>query len=203
MEAGDSIVQKGAGFLQGLARPLFQRKDNMKREIKFYNGYDCIKFECVNGKDSCHPGSGGSHGVHGLEIGFYVYGDCGVVQFRLSTGWLPQKVEKNKIGHLEFKASFKALSDLFPIPTDLGYHAYKPQYEGQTSRSTCKFLGGKECYYDGSILNANDAFYTLLNGGEEKLFEFLEQYYLCVFENGEYPQVYEYPKQQRKGTHVT
>ncbi len=166
----------------------------MKREIKFYNGFDCINFRCRWDKDTCLPNSGGSHGLHVLEIGFYVYGEKGVVQFKLSTGWLPKKVKKSQIGMLDFKEQH---SNLFPMPTDLGYHSFEPRYDGQTSMGTCEFLGGKDCYYDGSSLNASDAFYTLLNGGDEELFEFLEQYYLCIFEGGEYPKVHEYPHKER------
>lgn len=167
----------------------------MKREVKFYNGYDCIKFECINNSQTCFPNSGGSHGRHGLEIAFYVHGEKGVVQFKLSTGWLPQKAQKDNIGYLNFKAGVDG--SLFPMPSDLGYHAYEPHYEGQTSMGECEILGGKKCYYDGSGLNANDAFYSLLNGGSDKLFEFLEKYYLFTFEGADYPKPYEYPNKKR------
>jgi len=56
----------------------------------------------------------------------------------------------------------------------------------------CPFLGGKECYYDGSSLNSQDAFYVLVNCGEEALWKFLEGYYKSVFDGGEYPEVGEY-----------
>lgn len=59
----------------------------------------------------------------------------------------------------------------------------------------CSVLGDKECYYDGSSLNCQDAFYVLINCGEEKLWKFLEEYYKCVFEKGDYPNVGEYGKE--------
>lgn len=177
---------------------LMGAEKDMKHETRFHNGHDCIKFKCKFRNKYCIPNEGGSHGIHGMEIEFYVHGELGVVQFKLSTGWLPQKVNKNNIGVLNFTANVGGkCSHLFPMATDLGYHSYKPHYDRQSSMGACKLLGGKDCYYDGSSLNANDAFYTLLNGGEKELFKFLEQYYRCVFENGKYPKVYEYPYEKR------
>lgn len=45
--------------------------------VKFSSGYDCIKFECLNGNDRCFPGSGGYHGKHGMEIRFISKGPDG------------------------------------------------------------------------------------------------------------------------------
>ena len=158
-----------------------------KREIKFIQGYNCIDFPCKFNK-KCSPNN--SHGKHGMEIIFVLHGEKGSIQFVLNTGWTPFYKEKDSIGHISIPKN--PIADLFPMPTDLGYHSYTPKYEGQTSMGGCKYLGGKDCFYDGSSLNCNDAYYTLVNGGEEKLWEFLEQYYLCVFENGKYPSVCEY-----------
>jgi len=174
-----------------------KRKEKLRREVKFVSGYDCIKFECKFNSDRCSPDSGGSHGLHGLEIKFYVHGKKGAVQFVLSTGWKPQYVEPDRIRYLNLSGCFDNCNSLFPMATDLGYHSYKPHYKGQTPIRDCEVLGGKDCYYAGSGLACNDAFYTLLNGGEEKLWEFLEQYYLCVFYNKDYPNVFEYPAKRR------
>jgi hypothetical protein len=159
----------------------------MKREVKFEKGYNCIDFECQM-KKKCTPNN--SHGKRGMSIRFLVHGDKGAVQFLLSTGWYPYYSKADKIGYRSIKNS--DTSGYFPAPADLGFHSYKPMYEGQTSMGKCSYLNGAECYYDGSGLNANDAYYTLVNGGEEALWKFLEQYYLCVFEDKEYPQVTEY-----------
>jgi len=170
----------------------------MKREIKFYQGFDCIKFECMWGSKRCVPDGGGSHGRHGLDIGFFLHGAKGVVQFKLSTGWKIQATKKNNIGYREIFASDNKLAHLYPMPTDIGYHSYKPMYEGQEAiQQKCELLGGKPCYYDGSSLNASNVFYTLLNGGTEELWKYLEGYYNATFNNGEYPEVFEYPKPRR------
>ena len=46
-------------------------------------------------------------------------------------------------------------------------------------------------------MNASDAMYALVNGGDEGLWEFLETYYKSVFEDGEYPEPCEYPCKER------
>jgi hypothetical protein len=46
----------------------------MKREVKFYSGYNCIDFPCKFDK-KCSPDN--SHGMHGLEMGFYNDGTTG------------------------------------------------------------------------------------------------------------------------------
>ena len=158
-----------------------------RREVKFIQGYNCIDFPC-RFDNKCTPNN--SHGKHGLKIVFLVHGEEGCVQFVLSTGWTPFYSKPDKINYRYIPKS--NISNLFPMPTDLGYHSRKPQYDGQTNQKGCQHLKGSECFYDGSSLNCNDAYYTLVNGGEEKLWEFLEKYYLCVFNNGKYPNVAEY-----------
>ena len=97
---------------------------SFERIVRFERGYDCIKFECVNGLKSCKPGSGGSHGAHGLQIRFVLKGDEGAIQFLLFTGLLPKTVEST------FQP-FGGWCDREPfIPCDLGYHSKKPRYDG-------------------------------------------------------------------------
>ena len=159
----------------------------MKREVKFIRGYDCMSFPCRFDK-KCKPEN--SHGKHGMEILFLVTGEKGAVQFKMSTGWMPFKSEQDKIGVRRIPKM--ELSDYYPMPTDLGYHSYKPHYESHSSMGPCNALGGAECYYDGSSLNCNDAYYALVNGGEDGLWKFLEEYYETVFEDKRYPIPTEY-----------
>ena len=80
------------------------------------------------------------------------------------------------------------------MPADLGYHSKTPQYEGQeVMDDACEFCDGQPCYYDGSGLNATDAMYALVNGGETALWAFLDAYYEAVFNSGAYPEPAEYP----------
>lgn len=166
----------------------------MEHIVRFSEGYDCIKFECVNDLKSCKVGGGGSHGRHGLAIRFFSKGEAGTVQFVLYTGWLPQCTSPNGIGHRNIKDYGGHL-----MPADLGYHSKVPMYDGQMSiDSACEWCDGKPCYYDGSGVNASDAMYALVNGGDSALWEFLDGYYKSVFDGGEYPIPAEYKKPLRK-----
>lgn len=159
------------------------KQTRRERIVRFERGYDCIKFECINDDPHCHPGSGGSHGRCGLKIRFVVKGEEGAVQFLLMTGWVPQYAEADRI-HYRHVPEWESHG---VIPSDLGYHSKKPQHEGQIDSGPCEFCDGEPCYYDGSGLNASDAMYALVNGGDEALWEFLEAYYATTFEGAPYP----------------
>jgi hypothetical protein len=159
---------------------------------RFTAGHDCIKFKCRWDKVDCVPNGGGSHGVHGVNLLFLVKGDKGAVQFLIYTGWLPQSAKSGVCGRFIDEWGGNAL------PANLGFHSPVPTYDGQSvSTDACKCLDGEPCYYDGSGLKANDAMYALVNGGDVALWEFLEGYYACVFEDGVYPVPAEYCKERR------
>jgi len=162
----------------------------LTHSVRMFRGHDCTRFECLWDSASCRPGNGGSHGRHGLTMSFVVRGEHGAVVFTLYTGWLPQSPSERAWPWQQQPTS--------PMPTDLGYHARAPQYDGQEqSQESCRFLDGAPCYYDGSGLNAHDAFHTLVNGGEDELWRFMEQYYRCVYEGEAYPVTCEYPRKER------
>ena len=84
------------------------------------------------------------------------------------------------------------------MPADLGCYSKTPHYDGQTPiENSCEYCDGQPCYYDGSGLNASDAMYSLVNGGEAALWKFLDDYYSSVFLGGEYPKPFEYPMDAR------
>lgn len=169
---------------------------NLTHRVDFEGGHDCIRFECISDSPSCKPGGGGSHGVHGLQIRWLTIGPKGAVQFLLGTRWLPQFVEPNAIRHREFR-----VDGLRPLAMDLGYHSLTPRYEGEVQNGPCDYLGGAACFYDGSGLNADDAFYALVNGGGTGLWAFLDAYYAHVYEGAPYPAPCEYPKPLRGECH--
>lgn len=49
----------------------------MEHIIELQHGHDCIKFECITKSKRCYPASGGSHGIHGLDMRFISKGDDG------------------------------------------------------------------------------------------------------------------------------
>jgi hypothetical protein len=148
-----------------------------KHIISFEPGHDCIRFECKFGSKKCRPGSGGSHGVSGLNLRFVVKGKEGAVQFSLLTSWLPHP-----------KKYYERKNESPALPADLGYHAPKPQYSEQASMGPCPWLDGKDCYYDGSGLNAEIPFDILCTHGQDALWEYLERYYDCIFRDAKFPE---------------
>ena len=167
----------------------------MKHSVHFERGHDCVRFECVHNSAACKPGSGGSHGRTGLTIRFVSQGDAGAVQFVLGTGWLPKCV---KVSDIRVR-NVRKWGDTDALPMDLGYHSKTPRYDGHTpTQDSCEYCGGQPCYYDGSGLNANDAMYALVNGGDDALWVFLDAYYDCVFNGAKYPAPAEYPASLRQ-----
>ena len=114
-----------------------------------------------------------SHGRHGVEMLWTLVGEKGAVQFLFFTGWEPD---------YEYPSQDK--TD-WSMPADLGYHSPRPMYEDQVSNGTdCPFLPpGSTCYYDGSGLNAIEAWKVFVREGEEALWEHLTHYYRSVFSN--------------------
>lgn len=115
-------------------------------------------FECERPRDSSD-----SHGKHGADMLWLLIGPKATIQFLIYTGWLPSFGDG--------PCSYSMV-----LPGDLGYHARTPQYQGQLRRD-CQWVEGGVCYYDGSGLQARDAFKVLVSQGEEALWSLMEQYY--------------------------
>ena len=151
------------------SKPFFPAKVKAKvgdfeRVITFRPGFVCENI-----------GKSYGHGRHGMELLFLLKGEKGAMQFLLYTGWGPDWEEFSQPN---------GISHLFPMPADLGYHSPKPMYEGQEpvlDGEDCPWLG-VPCYYDGSGLAANAAFKVLVQGGEEALWDFLEEAYKSRFD---------------------
>ena len=129
----------------------------MKKEIHFEPGYD---------KRST------GHGIHGMCIRFLLIGEKGVIQFLISTDWFPESVDRNKL---------TGLNDLYPIPTDIGYHSLTPIYEGQKTYGECMYFDGRVCYYDDSRLQAIEVYKLLLRDGHEGVWKVLTEKYESLF----------------------
>lgn len=114
-----------------------------------------------------------NYGVHGVDLRFLLKGSNGAIQFLLFTGWhLPHVREEHK----QRDASAYRLG--FPIAADLGYHSFVPRYAGQEPMTEdCPVLDGKRCYCDGSGLQAEPVFDILVEQGEEKMWEKLQEEY--------------------------
>lgn len=68
--------------------------------------------------------------------------------------------------------------------TDVGYHAYTPQYENHYPMECEWMVGATQCYYDGSSLAADDwvRAWRRQGGDPEWIWENLSNYYRYTFE---------------------
>jgi hypothetical protein len=130
-----------------------------------------------------------NYGIHGCTLRMVLSGPEGAVQFVLFTNWhLPHVAKENRkyaLTHV-LRAPFEADSLLHavfePLPADLGYHSLKPMYEDQMEgQKSCPYLGGKPCYYDGSGLQAERIYETMLEKGSDGVWTELEGYYEATF----------------------
>lgn len=140
--------------------------------------------------DKRHSDPEKNYGIHGVEMRWVVKkpGE-GAVQFLLYTGWhLPEVFgvgAEDPIGlsiMQQYREGFEDQRYSAPMPADLGYHSPRPIYDEQSPmEGDCDFVEGGRCYYDGSSLNAWRPFEVMLRGGDEALWEFLEDYYRSTF----------------------
>lgn len=92
------------------------------------------------------------------------------VHFVFSTGiYLPRTIEK--LVHKPYMGS---------MGYDVGYHAIKPQYEGQEARDNCDVIFGP-CYSDGSALRADEWHKIFVEEGDEKIWSMLEEFWKEMF----------------------
>lgn len=115
-------------------------------------------------------------GIHGVDLHFYLRGPNGAAQFVIYTSWHLPHVQTELDGRM-LDSEFPYLQHK-PMAADLGYHAYKRQYKGQTQLTKkCAVLHDKPCYYDGSGLNAETVFQDMLKRGHDAIWEALQETY--------------------------
>ncbi len=122
--------------------------------------------------DKRHPEPSKNYGIDSCKITFYLKGENGAVQFMIGTDWYLPHVQ-SELKNKDF--------DIEPRGWDVGYHSYKPFYEGQHCMGKCEMLEFSDCYYDGSSLRAEEWIDDFLKGGTEWLWPKLEEYYNEVF----------------------
>lgn len=149
-----------------------QQVGDFTRRIDFRGGFNWIKSDPSR-----------NYGVSSVKMTFILVGPKGAVQWMIGTEWFPKQA-RDHLGKFPMNAR-----ERYEKPTgyDLGYHAKEPQYEGHSQmKHDCELTGGS-CYYDGSSLAADDLVEGFLNGGDEWVWNRLEAYYRCRFEDAAYP----------------
>lgn len=147
-----------------MTRPntITEHVDGFRRELTILPAYD-----------KRHPDPKKNFGIHGVDMRFVLVGTAGATQWVLFTGMdLPHVAQE--------MLSKPPLNRL--MAADLGYHALKPQYEGQTAMENCHVLEGGKCFYDGSSLMAEELLEPFLSKGPDAVWERLREEYRRLFE---------------------
>lgn len=157
-----------------------------ERRVIFEPGYNYL-----------HETGPNRRGQHGMNIRFLLVGAEGATQFLMNTGWTPLGEVDKDAAHREpchiapdgmrrYTAGFGSFYGMVSAPSgaDLGYHWRTPQYEDQASMGACEYLGGAECYYDGSGMQADEALKDFISEGEPGVWRWLEQRYQWCLEAG-------------------
>lgn len=126
--------------------------------------------------------TGDGKGRGSMVLLFILVGEKGATQFVLFTGF-DHSSDRNGYGEPGRDLPHR----LAVMPADLGYHSRTPMYDKQPSMACAYIQPEARCYYDGSGLNAQDAFDVFTDEGEEALWRFLERYYDAVFNDGDGP----------------
>jgi hypothetical protein len=168
------------------------KKQTLIHEVNFYRGYDCIKFECAFDSPFCKPNSGDGHGKHGVDICFTVKSPGKIITFVIYTYWGPQ----HRGDRTTYSISKWAFLDT--LPASIYAHSDKRIRGTYWYKSkTIKLFGDNPCYTSINTLAGYDAMYSLVNGGEEALWQYLDSYHAYVFNKGPMPEPIEYFKSLR------
>jgi len=144
------------------------RPDGCEESVQFRPGYNC-------------PDAHG-HGVHGMEIRWYLRGPRGAVWLRMSTDWIPGELRP---GHGLPPSGLIADRVSSPDGRGTGYHARVPQYEGQEIESGNCDLIGVPCYCDANYGGADEPVERFVAEGERAIWDALESAYADLKTGGE------------------
>ena len=129
--------------------------------------------------DRRHSDPTKNYGIHGMDLRFVLKGPKGAVQFLVFTNIQLPHVAREQWDRRDSPYAFEMAQ---PSGADIGYHAYEPQYEGQSQMDSCEYLG-QPCYYDGSSLRADKFMPEFIAGGSDAVWAMLEHEYAVRFED--------------------
>lgn len=150
----------------------------LRREIRFEPGHTIRQTK----------GDGRDYGIGAMNILFLLHGPRATIQFRMSTGWVPEKVPVP--GYSFFEWFHRA-----PTGFDLGYHADAPLHEYTTRMEKCPYREAGSCWYDGSGLRADHLLERFMFEGDAAVWAQLEEDYLDQFHIVELTEVRPDPKE--------
>jgi hypothetical protein len=140
------------------------RPDGLEESVRFVTGYNCRR----RGPKT--------HGVHGMEIHWYLRGPAGGAHFLMVTDWIPGQRWR---GHGLSPEGTNDTWDMYPMGIDVGYHSPRPRFEDQfITKSECDLVPkSSPCYWDGSGLRAMELAKRFIHEGEPVIWAELEAIY--------------------------
>lgn len=120
----------------------------------------CIVFESFGNPESGNVSVGDE-----TVVTFVLEGKEGVLQFMYLSRMVGHPWSREVVG------------------LDLGVHSRKPLFKHHLNFGPCVFLGGEDCYYEGSSLAVEGFVKYLLDDDEKGLWQRMEFFYTDYFES--------------------
>lgn len=135
-----------------------KREDGLEECVQFVPGYNCPK-----------PGG---HGVHGMEVRWFLRGPDGAVVLSMATDFIPGERWPghglSPSGHHDWTRH--------PDGFGLQYHSRVPRYEGHDAEGRCDLIGAP-CYLDMWLSGADEPVKRFVAEGERAIWDALEAAY--------------------------
>jgi hypothetical protein len=141
-----------------------RREDGLEECVQFVPGYNCPE-----------PGGQG-HGVHGMEVRWFLRGPDGAVVLVMATDFIPGD---RYPGHGLSPSGLNENWARYPGGFGLQYHSRVPRYEGHDAEDGCDLIGGP-CYCDMWLSGADEPVKQFVSEGEQVIWGALEAAYASL-----------------------
>lgn len=144
------------------------RDDGLEESVLFRPGHNC--------SDDSMAG----HGVHDMEIWWFLRGPAGAAQFELFTGWTPGIVRPGHGIAPDRTVHLRSDGRLYwPAAYRMGCHARKaPEPDTEPMSDKCSALDGAACWWvDAGYSAADELVPQFVDTGEQVVWDQLEELY--------------------------
>lgn len=125
------------------------------------------------------------HGVHGMELRWFLRGPAGAIQFVFSTDWIPGELWPghgvSPDGSRGWIRLVDGLWSTDPSGRGIGIHSLVPQYDGHAREPGCALLDAP-CYYDEQLSGADRFVPRFLADGDQPIWDELAARYAELLE---------------------
>jgi hypothetical protein len=142
------------------------REDGLEESVQFVPGYNCTRT------------GGQGHGVHGMEVRWFLRGPDGACVLIMATDLIPGE---RRPGHgLSPSGLNENWAYYHPEGRGLQYHSRVPRYDGHEAEDgNCGLIGGP-CYCESWLSGADEPVKRFVDGGEQVVWDALEAAYASL-----------------------